>query len=58
VADGRLAFITSANLTKRAMEGNMEIGILVRGGALPDNLHRHLEMLVAMEIIRPYKQRQ
>ncbi len=46
VADGKLAFITSANLSTAAMERNMELGILVRGGHLPEELHRHLEALV------------
>jgi cardiolipin synthase A/B len=52
VADGKLAFVTSANLTKAAMENNMELGILVRGGHLPDQLSRHLEALVATEVIK------
>lgn len=51
VADGKLAFITSANLSTAAMERNMELGVLVRGGHLPDELHRHLEALVATETV-------
>ncbi len=51
VADGSLAFITSANLTRAAMENNMELGVLVRGGNLPEKLERHLETLVTTEII-------
>jgi len=51
VADRTLAFITSANLSVAAMERNMEIGILVRGGHLPDQLHRHLDALVATRIV-------
>jgi cardiolipin synthase len=46
VADHRIAFITSANLTSAAMERNMELGILVRGGTTPDRLHNHLDALV------------
>lgn len=46
VADHRLAFVTSANLTSAAMERNMEIGILVRGGTTPDRLHNHLDALI------------
>ena len=53
VSDGNLAFITSANLTGAAMERNMELGVLVRGGRLPDELHRHLEALVKTEIVSP-----
>lgn len=46
VADERLCFISSANLTGHAMEKNMEAGVLVDGGPLPIKLHRHLEALV------------
>lgn len=51
VADGNLAFITSANLTMAAMEKNMELGILIRGGNLPEILHLHLESLVVTDLI-------
>jgi len=51
VADGELAFITSANLTSAAMEINMELGVLVKGGELPSELHRHLEALVYTKTI-------
>lgn len=46
VADHRIAFVTSANLTSAAMERNMELGILVRGGTTPNRLHDHLNALV------------
>lgn len=52
VADNGICFITSANLTGYAMEKNMEAGVLVRGGHLPDELHRHLEALVATGAIQ------
>ena len=51
VADGELAFITSANLSAAAMERNMELGVLISGGSLPDNLYRHLDVLVTTGII-------
>ncbi|MHB9068760.1 MAG: DISARM system phospholipase D-like protein DrmC [Sedimentisphaerales bacterium] len=51
VSDSNLAFITSANLTMAAMEKNMELGILVRGGNLPKTLQRHLESLVITDLI-------
>jgi phosphatidylserine/phosphatidylglycerophosphate/cardiolipin synthase-like enzyme len=51
VADGKLAFITSANLTSAAMERNMELGVIVRGGELPSVLHRHLEALILTGVI-------
>jgi phosphatidylserine/phosphatidylglycerophosphate/cardiolipin synthase-like enzyme len=46
VADSRIAFITSANLTTAALERNMELGVLVRGDRLPKQLHNHLKALV------------
>lgn len=51
VADGAAAFVTSANLTKAALRTNMELGILVRGGELPDQLDRHLRALVTVGAI-------
>lgn len=51
VADGALAFITSANLSTAAMERNMELGVLIRGGSLPENLDRHLDALVTTGIV-------
>lgn len=51
VADGKVALITSANLTDAAMERNMELGVLFKGGALPEKLDRHLEALVSTGII-------
>lgn len=46
VADRKQCFVSSANLTGHAMERNIEAGLLVKGGAVPDQLSRHLEALV------------
>jgi phosphatidylserine/phosphatidylglycerophosphate/cardiolipin synthase-like enzyme len=46
VADDAAAFVTSANLTGAAMGHNMELGLLVRGGATPRRLARHFHLLV------------
>ena len=51
VADGNVAFITSANLTTAAMEQNMEVGVLIRGNTFPNILEQHLESLITTEII-------
>lgn len=51
VADARMAFVTSANLSVAAMERNMECGVLVTGGSLPTALHRHLEALITTEVV-------
>lgn len=42
VIDRRLALVGSANLTGYALERNLECGLLVRGGAVPDALANHL----------------
>ena len=46
VADGEVAFISSANLTGHAMNLNMELGILIRGGEIPPQVKRHLYKLI------------
>jgi len=51
VADERFCFVSSANLTGYAMEKNMEAGVLIRGGATPRDLHRHLEALVNTQVV-------
>ncbi|MQW11600.1 phospholipase [Sinorhizobium meliloti] len=51
VADESLCFVSSANLTGHAMERNMEAGVLIRGGATPRDLHRHLEALVTTLVV-------
>lgn len=51
VADGRMCFITSANLTGHAMEKNMEAGVLISGGPLPKVLAEHLRALVDTQVI-------
>lgn len=51
VADHLRCFVTSANLTGAALELNMELGILVRGGELPRRLHDHLHALITTRVI-------
>jgi cardiolipin synthase len=51
VADEAICFVSSANLTGHAMERNMEAGILIRGGSIPRDLHRHLEALETSNVI-------
>lgn len=53
VADGKCAFVTSANLTGAAMERNMEVGILVKGGNVPVQLASHLKELVKRKFVCP-----
>lgn len=53
VADGKMCFITSANLTGHAMEKNMEAGVLISGGRIAKLLDKHLHSLVDMAVITP-----
>lgn len=45
VADGRQAFVSSANLTAWAMDHNLEVGYLVTGGATPAVINSQLSEL-------------
>lgn len=47
VADGELAFVTSANLTGHALDQNLEVGVLIRGGSAPRRLMQHFHALIA-----------
>ena len=51
IADEKIALITSANLTGKAMTENMELGVMLRKGNLPRQLHKHFESLIAEKII-------
>jgi len=51
VADGNICFITSANLTGYAMEKNMEAGVLISGGHIPNLLAAHLLSLVDLKFV-------
>ena len=53
VADGRMCFITSANLTGHAMEKNMEAGVLISGGRIAKLLDEHLRSLVDTKVVCP-----
>lgn len=47
VVDDRVALVGSANLTSRAMETNLECGILIRGGPQPRAIRGHITELRA-----------
>jgi phosphatidylserine/phosphatidylglycerophosphate/cardiolipin synthase-like enzyme len=53
LADGSRAFITSANLTRHALERNMEAGVLINGGALPQALYDHFMALLDTGVLGP-----
>lgn len=52
VADGRVAFLTSANLTGHALKKNIEAGVLITGGEIPLKLRSHLHALIETRVIR------
>jgi cardiolipin synthase A/B len=45
IVDGRIALISSANLTAAALDHNMELGLLVRGVSIPRRLEEHFAEL-------------
>lgn len=51
VADDGVAFVTSANLTGFALELNMELGILTRGGGVPARIYRHFDELIRRGVL-------
>jgi hypothetical protein len=52
VIDDRVALVGSANLTSRAMETNLECGILIRGGPQPRAIRDHTVGLYAAGSLR------
>ncbi len=46
VADGHQMFLSSANLTEYVFTIIMELGLLVTGGKLPEQVERHFERLI------------
>lgn len=47
LADGEMAFVTSANFTGHALDQNLEVGVLVTGGQTPKRLKEHFHALIA-----------
>lgn len=46
VADGHWLFLSSANLTEYAFSINMELGVLITGGPLPDQVESHFSKMI------------
>ena len=51
VADDQLLFVTSANLTEYALNQNIELGILVRQGPLPQSVAAQFSRLIETGIL-------
>jgi phosphatidylserine/phosphatidylglycerophosphate/cardiolipin synthase-like enzyme len=54
VADERVALISSANLTAYGLDANMELGLVVRGEAIPQRIARHFRQLVQNGVLEPW----
>lgn len=51
VVDNEAVLISSANLTEHAMNLNMELGLLVKGGDMPVSLAFHLRSLIQSRVL-------
>ena len=52
VADHERALVSSANLTGSALESNMELGLLVEHGPIPQRLADHFSELMTRGVLR------
>ena len=52
VADGKMLFLSSANLTEYAFSLNMELGLLVSGGRAPKQIQAHFERLMEEGVLQ------
>ena len=51
IADGRWMFLSSANLTEYAFTINMELGLLMTGGTLPEQVERQFDRLIGTGVL-------
>lgn len=51
VADGTVAFVSSANLTHYALNLNMELGVMIHGGRVPQQVAGHWRQLVQEAVL-------
>lgn len=54
VADQMNVFLTSANLTSAALDKNIEMGVHIRGGAVPLKVYQVFVGMIAAKEITPY----
>jgi len=52
VADARLLFVSSANLTDYALNLNMELGVLIAGGPQPQTVVAQFDALIAQGVLQ------
>jgi len=53
IGDGNQLFLSSANLTKYAFSLNMELGVLINGGRVPNQIERIFDRMIEAGIISP-----
>jgi phosphatidylserine/phosphatidylglycerophosphate/cardiolipin synthase-like enzyme len=53
VGDEERLLVSSANLTEYAFTKNIELGLLIEGGAVPCRVQAHLEALITSGVLRP-----
>jgi phosphatidylserine/phosphatidylglycerophosphate/cardiolipin synthase-like enzyme len=53
VVDEEVVFVTSANLTEAALDRNIEVGLLVRDGALAASVSTHFRILIDRGLLLP-----
>jgi phosphatidylserine/phosphatidylglycerophosphate/cardiolipin synthase-like enzyme len=51
VADGRWLFLSSANLTEYAFTLNMELGLLLKGGGLAEQVEMHFDRMIQTGVL-------
>ena len=53
VADDAIAFVTSANLTEKAFDDNIEVGMLSRDRTVAMSLSMHFRVLIERGLLEP-----
>lgn len=53
LADGHVLLLSSANLTEYALQMNMELGLLIRGGKIPGQVESHFQELLRRGELEP-----
>ena len=54
VADRTVAFLTSANLTSAALDRNIEMGVQIKGGDVPESIYQQFIGMIRAKEIFPY----
>jgi phosphatidylserine/phosphatidylglycerophosphate/cardiolipin synthase-like enzyme len=57
VIDHSQGFISSANLTEHALNLNMELGIVLRGGAVPQQIAEHIDLLISHGVLQRVREK-